>query len=286
MTTAKRILGCSKTASNTALRAELGIYSLKTNRDLRKLKWQHRVKNMQANRLPAIVDRFVWEKRTKGKAGIRWDRVVENIWKEIGGNKNDLMSIEDVGEYKKKIDEMIALREMKSLKQKVDEEDHLKIYGGLKEGLGMKTYLHGPLDYSKNLKLRFRIGDLDLPERRKRYTSSRVEEEEEAQTCPCGKARESRTHIVAECELYKKERDTLVEEIREVNEGGMDLFEALDSREKTIAILGDRCWPQMAKQDGDNICKRFLCNIWKKRNERLNVGSGVSISSRNGAPSR
>ena len=29
MTAVKRILGCSKTASNTALRAELGIYSLK-----------------------------------------------------------------------------------------------------------------------------------------------------------------------------------------------------------------------------------------------------------------
>ena len=113
---------------------------------------------------------------------------------------------------------------MKSLKQKVDEEDHLKIYGGLKEGLGMKTFLHGPLDYSKNLKLRFRIGDLDLPERRKRYTSSRVEEEEEARTCPCGKARESRTHVVAECELYKEEWDVLEGEIREVTEGGMKSF--------------------------------------------------------------
>ena len=30
----------------------------------------------------------------------------------------------------------------------------------------MKTYLHGPMDYAKKLKLRFRIGDLDLPERR------------------------------------------------------------------------------------------------------------------------
>ena len=75
----------------------------------------------------------------------------------------------------------------------------------------MKTYLHGPIDYVKNLKkLRFRIGDLDLPERRKRYTSSRVEEED-AQTCPCGKPRESRIHIVAECELYKEERDILEE---------------------------------------------------------------------------
>ena len=79
----------------------------------------------------------------------------------------------------------------------------------------MKTYLHGPKDYyAKNLKLRFRIGDLDLPERRKRYTSSREEKEEDAQTCLCGKARESRIHIVAECELYKEERDILVEEMQ------------------------------------------------------------------------
>ena len=29
----------------------------------------------------------------------------------------------------------------------------------------MKTYLHGSMDYVKTLKLRFRVGDLDLPER-------------------------------------------------------------------------------------------------------------------------
>ena len=30
----------------------------------------------------------------------------------------------------------------------------------------MKKYLHGPMDYAKKLKLRFRVGDLDLRERR------------------------------------------------------------------------------------------------------------------------
>ena len=50
-------------------------------------------------------------------------------------------------------------------------EKHLEIYGGLREDIEMKTYLHGPIDYVKKLKLRFRVGDLDLPERRKRYTS-------------------------------------------------------------------------------------------------------------------
>ena len=99
--------------------------------------------------------------------------------------------------------------------------------------------MHGPMDYAKMLKLRFRVGDLDLPERRKRYASSR--EEEIAQMCPCGKAVGSRTHIVGECEIYKEERD-LLEEMREIDKCVMEKFGTLliDSREKTIAILGDR----------------------------------------------
>ena len=75
-------------------------------------------------------------------------------------------------------------------------------------------------------------------------------------------------------------------EMRDLNKSGMKSFDALDSRrEKTISTLEDRWWPQMAKQDGDKICRRFLCNVWKKRNEYLAVG-GVSLRSRNGAPSR
>ena len=78
----------------------------------------------------------------------------------------------------------------------------------LREEIGRKTYLHGPMDYAKTLKLRFRFGYLDLPERRKRYASSK--EKEIAQVCPCGKTVE-RTHLVGECEIYKDERDQLKE---------------------------------------------------------------------------
>ena len=113
-----------------------------------------------------------------------------------------------------------------------------------------------------------------------------MEEEVDKQSCPCGKAIESRTHIVAECELYQEERDVLEGEMRNLNKkSGLKSFDALDSRENTIAILGDRWWPQTAKQDGDEICRRFLCSVWKKRNEYLVVG-GVSLRSMNGAPSR
>ena len=74
------------------------------------------------------------------------------------------------------------------------------------------------MDFAKTLKLRFRVGDLDQPERRNRYSSSREEEEIDAQICPCGKSIESRTHIVGDCEIYKEERDVLEEETREIDE--------------------------------------------------------------------
>ena len=73
--------------------------------------------------------------------------------------------------------------------------------------------------------------------------------------------------------------------MRDLDKSGMKSFDALDSREKTIAILGDRWWPQKANQDGDMICRRFLCSVWKNRNEYLNVG-GLSLRSRSGAASR
>ena len=65
----------------------------------------------------------------------------------------------------------------------------------------------------------------------------------------------------------------------------MEEFRTLDSSEKTIAILGDR----MVATDGQ-VRRRYdkhfvLCNVWKKRDEPPNIG-GVSIGSRNGAPSR
>ena len=76
------------------------MYPLETNRDVGKLKWHYKVKSMSEKRLPAIFDSAVWEKITKGRAGTRWDNVVENIWKDIGGDLEEVPSIEKFGGYK------------------------------------------------------------------------------------------------------------------------------------------------------------------------------------------
>ena len=79
--------------------------------------------------------------------------------------------------------------------------------------------------------------------------------------CPCGTAIKSRTHIVGECEIYKEKLNVLEEEMRKLDDCDMEEFGRLESSDKTIAILGDRWWPQTAKQDGDRISKQFSCNI-------------------------
>ena len=61
---------------------------------------------------------------------------------------------------------------------------------------------------------------------------------------------------MGECEILKEERD-VVEEIRKIDECDMDKFGTLHSSEKTIAILGDRWWPQTAKQQGEKISKKL-----------------------------
>lgn len=47
----------------------------------------------------------------------------------------------------------------------------------------------------------------------------------------------------------------------------MELFDTLNSSEETIAMLGDRWWPQAGIQGGDKICKRFEApKCWRSRN--------------------
>ena len=90
---------------------------------------------------------------TKGRARVRWNNVVGNIWKDLGGEQEEALPVcrefWRVQEEKERIEE----REMLGLRNKVKEEKHLEIYGGLREDIGMKTYLHGPMDYAKKLKL-------------------------------------------------------------------------------------------------------------------------------------
>ena len=58
---------------------------------------------MPEKRLPAIAGRAVCEKITQGRAGIRWDNVVEKICKDLGGDQEEGVSVEKFGGYKTEV---------------------------------------------------------------------------------------------------------------------------------------------------------------------------------------
>ena len=49
--------------------------------------------------------------------------------------------------------------------------------------------------------------------------------------------------------------------MRKLDECDMEEFDRQESSEETIAILGDRWWAQMVKQEGDRISNQFLCRM-------------------------
>ena len=96
-----------------------------------------------------------------------------------------MISAEKFRRCKAEVAEMMERRERLAPKNKVKSEQHLEIYRRSSQEIGMETYLHGLMNFAKTLKLRFRVGDLDLPETIKRYAGSR-EEEVDAPMRPCG----------------------------------------------------------------------------------------------------
>ena len=91
------------------------------------------------------------------------------------------------------------------LRREVKEEKHLGVYGGVRVDIGMKTYLHGEMDMAKKLKLGFRVGDLDLPEKGIYiyiYQKSGGGGRGYKNMCQCGTTIESRAHIVGENVKY------------------------------------------------------------------------------------
>ena len=63
-----------------------------------------------------------------------WDNVVENIWKDIGRNQEEILSIEKLAGYKTYLKARIEIWERLALGNTAKDEEHLEIYEGVKGG--------------------------------------------------------------------------------------------------------------------------------------------------------
>ena len=145
------------------------------------------MRNIPKKRLPAIADRAVWQKVTAGPAGIKWDRsVVEKVWKDIGGNKKKILSIEKCGGGKTEAKERIEIRERLAVRNKVKEEEHSRDFREVKRRNRNENVFARPNGRRENAETA--ISCRGPGPASKECNSSRGEEEERTQMCPCGKA--------------------------------------------------------------------------------------------------
>ena len=130
----------------------------------------------------------------------RWENAAEKVWKDIGGNQEDIMPAEKFSGYKPAVEKRIEIRERLALRHKVKSDKHIRDVRGVELRYRKENIFARSNGNAKSLKLRFHVRDLDLPERRKRYTSSRGKKlknmHRRARTC--GKAVESRYHVKGE----------------------------------------------------------------------------------------
>ena len=81
---------------------------------------------------------------------------MEKIQKALRRDRQEILSMEKFGGYKTEAKYIVEYMVMLALRTKVKEDKHFEIYGELRQDLGMETFLHGPRDYAKRLKVRFR----------------------------------------------------------------------------------------------------------------------------------
>ncbi|CAB1110718.1 unnamed protein product [Ectocarpus sp. CCAP 1310/34] len=122
MKAAKTILGCSRRTSNAAVRAELGIQSLRSGRDARKLTWQYRMCGMGEERLPRIVWEAKWANKKRGRQPTEWVKVVEDVWKGLDIDEDETLETEGLQGFKEKISVACAEREKQNLRKETKDK--------------------------------------------------------------------------------------------------------------------------------------------------------------------
>lgn len=151
MNATKIILGYSKRTSNAAARAELGIQSLHSGRDARKLTWQYRMCSMGEETLPRIAWKAKWANKM-GRQPMVWFKVVEDVWEGLDIDEAKTLKMEGLEGLKGEISVAFAQREKQNLNQGIKDKAGLQVYRMLREEMGFEEDLHGPMDAETKLR--------------------------------------------------------------------------------------------------------------------------------------
>ena len=85
---AKRILGCSSKTCNEAVRGDMGLETLKSQRDRAKLKWWYKLATMPEDRFPKQLFSQEWDQKpSRGRQRKTWGRMIDDLFVSLGLDK-------------------------------------------------------------------------------------------------------------------------------------------------------------------------------------------------------
>jgi hypothetical protein len=229
----KMVLACPRTTPTEAVLIDLGMPTLHQRWDLNKVRFQHKLQNMDPTRHPHTVLNSLWPGRGKHM----WTDKLANIWRSLIPDQNQLSSsqqrLEQLSFKAFDLEARLLLhtREQTQLTRGMRSKSKLVVFKDLhtietaavqgqnnahtlKLASHPKQYLRGCLTPAIRNKFRLRAGNLDLQqelERRSRnHRSSSSEVAPVTNTCHfCPSIVENPVHFMVICPQYQTLRERM-----------------------------------------------------------------------------
>ena len=148
---AKRILGCSSTTCNEAVRGDMGLDTLQSRRHRDKLKWWYKLATytLPDDRYPKQLFHQEWNiKPRRGRQRKLWSRMVDDLFKSLDIDKSEWM--EDIkhgdsssASFMACVVECISERESRKFEDGLNTKVKLDMYKRFGKCVEFKKCLHG-----------------------------------------------------------------------------------------------------------------------------------------------
>ena len=145
----KQAIGASSKTANEAVRKDFGLPSLRSRRMAAKLMFLNKM-DMQISRYPKILHGKQWKATRAGRQIKSWHKAVSEIASSIGYDVNPEpdLSVKEAGKVLKRV---IVENDENQNTLNAEKKSELKLHNLLKERVGFKAYLRGPMTLGKRL---------------------------------------------------------------------------------------------------------------------------------------
>ena len=262
---AKYAIGCGKCTSHTAVKGEMGLHSMATRIDAKKLAFRGQVQGFGEDRLPKHVLGLEWTTRVRGGPAL-WDTVTQRLADTYGMQVDTLEDLTlDI------IRDAVQTREQDAHSKNVRLTPSIRVLAEVNDSLEPQAYLSGKWSAGMLAKFLMRTGGFGAKGIRGRRSNVTV--------CPICKARFecSQEHLLTQCVGTEEVRQELAGSLQRLSADEFEKWLQLPNYQRVIALLKDDYWSDNVRVRVDGAVKHAclqLWNLWK-----ANGGDGRATAS-------